>query len=123
MKYTESKEDYLERILMLKEEQEHVRAIDIVNSMGFSKPSVSIAIKKLKDLNLITIESKTNYIELTNEGKKIAENVYKRHKVISKLLIHLGVDEKTALEDACKIEHDISPETFKQLERAYNEIS
>lgn len=123
MTYTESKEDYLERILMLKEEMPHVRAIDIVNSMGFSKPSVSIAIKKLKDLNLITIEPHTNYIDLTVEGEKIAANVYRRHKVISKLLIHLGVDEKIALEDACKIEHDISPETFSQLEKAYNEIS
>lgn len=122
MKENESREDYLERILMLEEKQGFVRAIDIANSLGYSKPSVSIAIKKLKADDLIIIEDRTNYIKLTKKGNEIAQMVYERHKVISSLLKYLGVSEDTALDDACKIEHDLSSETFEKIKEAYKKI-
>ena len=110
----ESKEDYLERILMLSENNKRVRAIDIANNMNYTKPSVSIALKKLKKEGRIVVDEHGN-ITLTETGKKIALEVYEKHKIISSLLIMMGVSEKTAKEDACKIEHDLSEESFTKI--------
>ena len=123
MNIYKSAEDYLERILILKEKQEKVISIDIANSMKYSKASVSRAMKNLRENGLITVNS-LGEIDFTPKGLEIAEKIYDRHKVISKLLISIGVDENLALEDACKIEHDLSEETFnaikKHLEEANN---
>ena len=115
----ESIEDYLEKILMLKEKQDVVKAIDIANFMSFSKASVSIALKKLKSYNYVTISEKGGYINLTEEGEKIARATYERHQVISRALMSLGVSEKTALEDACAVEHILSEETFEILKEKF----
>lgn len=115
MNIFESSEDYLERILMLKEKNGSVRAIDIANDMNFSKASVSIALKKLKERDLVVVDEATGNISLTDEGLKIANSVYKRHKVLSELFVKIGVSQDVALEDACRVEHDISEETFQRL--------
>ena len=113
MNIYESAEDYLERILILQEKGE-VRSIDIAHDMGFSKPSISVAMKKLKEARLIDID-KHGYISLTKEGHIIADKVYERHIVLKKILIDIGVDPKQAEKDACKIEHVISEETFNAM--------
>ena len=115
MNYFESKEDYLERILMLSEKSNLVRAIDIATSMNFSKPSVSIALKKLKAEGFILVNETTGNVTLTDAGMAIAKEIYERHKVISTALMMIGVSEETALEDACKVEHNISRETFTKI--------
>jgi len=115
----ESIEDYLEKILMLKKEQDLVRAIDIATFMSFSKASVSVALKKLKSYGYVTVDDKTGNIELTKEGKQIAESTYERHQIISRALMDLGVSEKVAYEDACAMEHIISEETFNALKKRY----
>ena len=114
MKILESAENYLETILMLKKEKGQVRAIDIVNHLGYSKPSVSVAMKNLRQNGLILVDN-SGYITLTEEGQSIANNILERHHVISSLLIGLGVDPEVAAEDACKIEHVLSPESFEAL--------
>lgn len=120
-KTNESSEDYLERILMLsKDETVLVRAIDVASSMGYSKASVSIALKKLEEKGYVTVGKKQALI-LTPEGKEIAAKIYERHEVIGHFFIGLGVDEDTAYKDACKIEHDLSDETFSALKRVYEE--
>lgn len=119
MNYLESKEDYLERILMLHKTNTIVRAIDIANNLNYSKASVSIAMKKLKNLNLIEINEKTGNISLTDEGEKIALRVFERHHIITQVLVSLGVSLETAKEDACKIEHDLSDEAFNALKDYY----
>ena len=113
----ESIEDYLEKILMLKKERDFVRAIDIANFMSFSKASVSVALKKLKSYGYVTVDEKTGDINLTSEGKKIAEATYERHQIISQALMSIGVKEETAYEDACAVEHIISEETFAALKK------
>ena len=118
----ESIEDYLEKILMLKKDHQIVRAIDIANFMSFSKASVSVALKKLKQYGYVTVDEKTGDINLTGEGKKIAEATFERHEVLSKTFMSLGVSEKTAYEDACAIEHILSDETFEKLKEHYNSI-
>lgn len=115
----ESKEDYLERILMLSEKHGTVRAIDIANDMNYSKPSVSIALKKLKNDGYILVDNNGS-ITLTEKGNLIAVEIYERHKIISSALIMIGVDEKIAKDDACRIEHDISNETFLQIKKFMN---
>ena len=119
MKKNRSYEDYLERILMLSKNLEHVRAIDIANSMGYSKPSVSIALKKLKANNLISVSDTTGYITLTESGNEIASSVLEKHEVITTCLVALGVSYEVALEDACNIEHDLSDEAFSKLKEYY----
>ena len=114
MKLYESAEDYLERILILSQGNKEVRSIDIARDMGFSKPSVSIAMHKLFDNGYILI-SNSGLITLTEKGYEIANKVYERHTVISNALINIGVSKEQALIDACKIEHDISEETFNKL--------
>ncbi|QAT50219.1 metal-dependent transcriptional regulator [Caproiciproducens sp. NJN-50] len=114
MEIHESAEDYLETILMLKERQGQVRSIDIVNEMGYSKPSISVAMKRLRENGYIEM-SDDGYITLTEPGMKVAQRIYTRHKLLTKFLVSLGVEEKTAAADACKMEHDLSDETFEKL--------
>lgn len=117
MKLFESGEDYLERILVLKERNGSVRSIDIAIDMGFSKPSVSIAMKKLRENGFITIDD-NGLISLTKEGNDVATRIYERHLVLTQLFISLGVDEEIAKKDACKIEHDLSEETFVAIKES-----
>ncbi len=114
MKIHESAENYLEAILMLKNSNGYVRSIDVANHLNFTKPSVSVAMKSFREEGYVTVDREGN-ISLTEKGLKIAEKVYERHQVIAKILIALGVDEETAYEDSCRIEHDISDETFTKL--------
>lgn len=116
----QSQEDYLETILILKERNLVVRPIDIVHKMGFKKSSVSVAMHKLKDQGLIQINEE-NYIFLTSKGEEIANKIYERHLVISKALMALGVDKEIALEDACKIEHDLSESSFQAIKKHMNQ--
>ncbi len=117
----ESMEDYLERILMLEENgNKEIHAVEIASSLGFSKPSVSIAMKKLEQQGYVEVGPKLNLI-LTDEGRKIAVKVYERHKILSSIFKSLGVSEEVALEDACKVEHDLSDVTFDCLKKYYNE--
>ena len=116
MNIHESAEDYLEMILMLREQKGYARSIDIASALGVTKPSVSFAMKKLRENGYIAMDPE-NYITLTDRGMEIAERIYTRHKALTKFLIQIGVDEKIAREDACKIEHDLSPETFEALLR------
>ncbi|MBR0439643.1 MAG: metal-dependent transcriptional regulator [Bacilli bacterium] len=116
----ESIEDYLEKILMLKERQEIVRAIDIANFMSFSKASVSVALKKLRSYGYVNVNEDNGDISLTKEGEKIATATYERHMIISQSLMDIGVSEKVAYEDACAMEHIISEETFNKLKEQYS---
>lgn len=108
----ESGEMYLETILMLKNKNEYVRSIDIAHEMNFSKPSVSRAIKILKESQLITVDQK-GYIDFTDKGRQIAEKVYNRHTILTDFLVTLGVSQKQAEDDACRLEHIISEESYQ----------
>ena len=110
----ESAEDYLEAILVIEKQRSAVRSIDIANRLGFSKPSVSIAMKNLRENGYIQM-AKEGWIELTDSGREIAERIYERHRLLSEWLMRLGVPEEIAVKDACRIEHDISSETFEKL--------
>lgn len=114
MHRNESAEDYLETILILSKCRPVVRSVDIAEKMGFKKPSVSVAMKNLREKNHITV-TKEGFIYLTPSGKEIAEMIYERHELLTKWLVKLGVDEKTAAADACRIEHDISKESFEAI--------
>lgn len=114
MQIHQSAEDYLECILKLSKERPVVRSIDIANEMNYSKPSISVAMKNLR-LNGYILMDDSGFITLTDSGKKIAEDIYDRHQVLLKWLVFIGVDEKIAATDACKIEHNLSPETFTAL--------
>ncbi|MBQ6862703.1 MAG: ArsR family transcriptional regulator [Clostridia bacterium] len=116
MKTRESVENYLETILVESKRKEIVRAVDLCSHFGFSRPTVSVMLKKLRESGLVEIDS-GNALLLTEQGKKIAEETYERHCVISKMLIMLGVSAETAKEDACKIEHDLSEETYECLKK------
>jgi len=107
----ESSENYLETILMLSSHGSSVRSIDIVNELDYTRPSVSVAMKKLRESGFIEVNTE-GYITLTEAGLKIAESMYERHQIISNWLISMGVDEKTALDDACRMEHVISEQSF-----------
>ncbi len=113
-KLYESGENYLETILILKNKGQDVRSIDIAREMNLSKPSVSRAMGILRDGGFIEIDI-DGYITLTADGFEVAERIYERHRVLTDCLIYLGVSEKTAAEDACKLEHDISAESFEKL--------
>lgn len=117
-----SSEDYLERIYILTKTNKTLRAIDLAQDMGYSKPSVSVALKKLKSNNFITVDEENGYIGLTDKGLELAAYVYEKHQIISTCLMMLGVSEITALEDACKIEHDLSDESFDALKAYYQKI-
>ena len=118
MKIRESAENYLETILILSQRKGkgEVRSIDIVNELEFSKPSVSVAMKNLRENGYITVD-KDGYIRLTDKGLEIAEKMYERHTLLSQWLIKLGVDEKVAVEDACRMEHVISAESFAAIKK------
>ena len=110
----ESGEDYLESILMLQEQLGQVRSIDIVNHLGYSKPSVSIAMKKLRENGYISMAGDGS-ITLNESGLAIAQKIYGRHKTLTQLLINIGVSPKQAEDDACKIEHDLSSESYHRI--------
>ena len=114
MPLQESGEMYLETIYILSQKSPQIRAIDVGEYMGFSKPSVSRAMGLLKDNGLVFTDDH-GFVNLTEEGEKIAARIYERHQVLSKLLMDIGVDEKTATEDACRIEHYISETTFNAI--------
>lgn len=116
MAIQESGEMYLETILILSEKLKLVRSLDVAQKMNFSKPSVSRAIGILKNEGYVQVDEQGG-LNLTTEGKKIAQKIYERHVVLTQMLVNLGVDEKTAAEDACKIEHHISDKTFKALKK------
>jgi Mn-dependent DtxR family transcriptional regulator len=118
MKIQESAEDYLENILILSTAQQRVRSIDIVKKMKLSKPSVSVAMKKLRENGYINMDS-DGYITLADEGRKIAEKIYERHVFISQWLEDLGVQKDIAMNDACRIEHVLSDETFNAIKKKY----
>jgi Mn-dependent DtxR family transcriptional regulator len=120
-KSEESLEDYLETILILSKRLPAVRSIDIAHELSFSKPSVSIAMKNLRNNDYITV-SEEGHISLTPSGKEIAESVYEKHTLLSDWLIYLGVDPETAVADACKMEHDISPESFQAIKKHVRSI-
>ena len=116
----ESGENYLETILILKSRGLEVRSIDIVREMNLSKPSVSRPMKILKEGGFINIDADA-FITLTENGTEVAERIYERHRVLTDWLIGIGVNEKTAAEDACKLEHDISVESFQKLKEHIRE--
>lgn len=120
MKRFESKEDYLEKILQISKEKEKVHAIDIARGLNFSKPSVSVAMAKLKDEGLIEI-NEIGEISLTRSGREIAEKTLEKHEILTKMLSFLGVDPKTAQEDACRMEHDISDVTWAAIKKHYDD--
>lgn len=122
MNIHKSAEDYLETILILKERFGRVRSIDIVNELEFSKPSVSVAMKKLRENGYIEMDGE-GYIELLESGMSIAQRIYERHKTLTSFLVMIGVDEKTAEEDACRIEHYISDDTFSKLTQHAKDFS
>ena len=124
MHKNESSENYLETILMLSRKLPVVRSVDIANELGFKKSSVSVAMKNLREKKHITVTD-AGFIYLTKSGKEIAEMIYERHELLSKWLIHLGVPEEIATEDACRMEHDISKESFAAIKKvilAYENI-
>lgn len=118
----ESLEDYLETILILQNTNGQVRSIDIANEMSFTKPSVSIAMKNLREKGYITMAD-TGYITLTETGRQRAEDVLERHTILADLLMRIGVSKEIALADACKVEHDLSEESFEAIKRALLSLS
>lgn len=120
MKTQESREDYLEAILVLGQRQDFVRSVDVANHLGFSKPSVSVAVSNLKAALLLTVDG-AGGLHLTEAGQALAEQVYERHRLLTRYLIDLGVDADTAAEDACRMEHVISQVTFEKIKERANE--
>ena len=116
MKIQESAENYLETIYMISRQRPYVRSIDIANELSFSKPSVSVAMKNLKENGYILMDDQ-GHITLTPAGRKIADTMYERHTMLSSWLMYLGVDPKTAVEDACRMEHVVSAESFAAIKR------
>ena len=114
----ESAEDYLENILILSQRNGMVRSIDIVNEMNFSKPSISVAMKKLRESGDIEMDE-DGYITLTEKGRELAERTYAKHRLLTKCLVALGVDEKKAADEACRIEHVIDEETYERINEYY----
>ena len=118
MQIHESAENYLETILILHNRLGMVRSIDIATELGFSKPSVSVFMKNLRENGYILVD-KDGYITLTDAGRAIADKIYERHQMIAEILMALGVDEETAYRDSCKIEHDISDKSFECMKQHY----
>ena len=121
MAITEAVENYLETILILSQKQPDVHAIDVCSYLGYSRPTVSITLKKMKEEGLVTVDG-DNHIRLTDAGKSIAERVYDRHRTLTGFFEMLGVNKDTAAEDACLVEHDLSDETFALLKAHYNRL-
>lgn len=120
MSVGETIENYLETLHILLQEQEEVRSVDLANAMSFSKPTISVMMKQLREKGLIKVDT-SGFLSLTKKGRAIAERVYERHVYLTELLIRLGVEEETAAEDACKIEHVISQETFDSIKKHFEE--
>lgn len=118
MKIRKSAEDYLETMLILKERHGYIRSVDIAEELGVKKPSVTYTTKRLKESGHITMDE-NNYIALTKTGLAVAQSIYERHKLLTHLFIGLGVSEEIAREDACKIEHDLSEETFEAIRQHF----
>ena len=116
----ESAENYLEAILSIGKAKGTVRSIDVANELGFSKPSVSVAMKNFREEGYITVDSDGS-LSLTDKGREIAERVYERHNIIAKILIFLGVDKEIAYEDSCKMEHALSDESFEKIKGFFEE--
>ena len=116
MHLQESGEMYLESIYVLSKKSSNVRSIDVVEYMGFSKPSVSRAVSLLKKGGFLSVDN-NGYLSLTEEGFRVAENIYNRHNILTEFLMKLGVDKETASQDACKMEHDISDESLSAIKR------
>ena len=114
MKIQESAENYLETILILSERSTYVRSIDIANELNFTKPSVSVAMKKLRENGYIAVDGEGN-LTLLEPGREIAERIYSRHRLLTHFFVQLGVDEDVAAEDACKAEHILSEQTLKKI--------
>ena len=114
MKIQESAENYLETILMLEQSKGRVRSIDIAVELGFSKPSVSVAMKQLRENGYVEMTA-GNFLLLTDKGREIAQRMYERHTLLTDWLVFLGVDRKTAAADACRIEHVVSQESFEKI--------
>ena len=119
--HNESSEDYLEAILILSKKLPVVRSVDVANELGYKKSSVSIAMKNLRQKNYIDV-SDSGYITLTPSGQKIAESTYERHEFFSHFLSQLGVDEEIATQDACRIEHALSEESFDAIKNFINNL-
>ena len=116
-----SAEDYLEAMLMLKEERGYIRSVDVADKLGVTKPSVSYATKRLRENGYISLDP-AGMIVLLEPGLEIAERMYERHKLLTELLIGLGIDPETAREDACRLEHDLSAESFEAIRRWATEL-
>ena len=116
MKILKSSEDYLEAMLIMKEVHGYIRSIDMAMELGVTKPSVSYATKRLRENGYITMD-KDGFLTLNDKGMDLAAHIYERHKVLTSVLIQLGVNPATAREDACKLEHDIRDESFDALQR------
>ena len=114
----ESAEDYLENILILRERNGNVRSIDVVNETNSSKPSISIAMKKLRTEGYVEMDL-NGYITLTKSGEEIAQRIYSRHRLLEKVLVAIGVEQETASEEACRIEHDINDDTYDKINTFY----
>ena len=122
MRVQESRENYLEAILMLQKKHGYVRSVDVANHLNFSRPSVSVAMANLRNLGLVTTDEH-GFLHLTDEGRAEAEKVLERHLLITDWLVGLGVGEETAAEDACRIEHVISPESFEAIKRHVGRVT
>ena len=122
MAITEAVENYLETILILSKAQPDVHAIDICSYLGYSRPTVSIILKKMKEEGLVNVDS-DNHITLTDAGLSVAERIYDRHNILSDFFMMLGVKKDQALEDACKVEHDLSDETYSLLKAYYLKLA
>ena len=118
----QSAEDYFETIYMLKQKNGFVRAIDVVNELGFSKPTVSVAMKKFRENGFVTVDEE-GHIDLTDAGLAIAQKTFEQHTVLSQMLMLLGVDEETALEDACRMEHGLSDASFEAMKKHLEKVS
>ena len=114
MKIQKSAEDYLEMILMLSEKKGYARSIDVANEMGVTKPSVSVAVKRLRENGYLSMDG-DGLLTLTESGDEIARRMYDRHKMLTEFFVSIGVSEETAREDACKIEHDLSDESYRAM--------
>ena len=116
MAVSEAIENYLETIYILSQQQNEVHAIDICSYLSYSRPTVSIVLRQMREHGLVTV-NEDNHIFLTEEGHRIASRIFERHEVLTRMLMQLGVSHETALHDACKIEHDLSDETFEAIKR------
>lgn len=118
MRVGETIENYLETIYILSQEQEAVRSVDLAHAMDYSRPTISVMMKQLREGGLIVMDD-SGFIQLTDQGRAIARRVYERHVLLTDLLVQLGVSRETAAEDACKVEHVISQETFQKIKAFY----